>query len=449
MSYLFSLLLALVMIFQASNIKIMAAPLLPPDDAIGFDSGVVETTHGLRTSKFQEFELGLANKFSGLQGKDISELWFYWHDASIQDAYAELNLVVYEIGDDPNSFGPLVYSQTIDTSIFTDDLKDSWFKIEFDNVFKAIHDQYYFGFYLHCIDEVSSLLDCFLVATDNDASGGHNSFWHDVQNISTLTTDGFANLSEMPSPGNYMIRIVATERPSFRIQDYSAGITTSDIENPSVGETVTLTAQFNDGYELNAFWVNGVPIAGNTFIMPDEDVFVTTQYDGIAYRITHGNGQIFTLGDTNELSFTSDGLLSLLDDVQVNYVSLDAADYEVRSGSVILTLKNSYLNSLAEGPYLLSLEYSNYSTALAGFTVVAAKEEIKDDIIIEDDEADQEEIIIEDDEDEVKGDQAESEEKTEKPLLPDMGDNNNNSILGLVFITFGILLIVKKEESLE
>lgn len=469
-SYLFSLLLVSVLVFQGANTRVLAAPLLPPGDAIAIDTGVPTTAQGYYGTSLTEIELTLANKFENLQQRDLSELWFFWHNHAEKEAYTELNLVIYEVDDSLDSFGTLVYSQAIDTTIFADDLVDTWIKIEFDNVFKAINNEYYVGLNLHCFDDVSVALSCFIVGKDNDTAGGENSYWHDVYGLSGLS-GGFAKHADMGTTNNHMIRVVATERPLFEIEASAFGSVTSDVEYPSVGETVTLTAQSNDGYQFSEFLINDEPIVGNTFIMPDEDVIAGAYFKTIGYQITHGHGQSYVLGETDDISFTSDGLLSLLNDVKVDYVSLDAADYEVRDGSVILTLKNSFINGLAEGGHIVTMEFSNNSTAGALFIALAAEEELEDEVIIDDKEDDQiksdEPTADDEEDDEIKNDEpiADDEVKNDEPiiddevkgdedsskesLIPEMGDNNNSSILGLLFITLGFLFLIKKEEATE
>ena len=56
------------------------------------------------------------------------------------------------------------------------------------------------------------------------------------------------------------------------------GYVEADKEEAEAGETVTLTAFPEDGYKLVAFIVNGEPIGGNTFAMPEDDALVTAEF---------------------------------------------------------------------------------------------------------------------------------------------------------------------------
>ncbi len=61
-----------------------------------------------------------------------------------------------------------------------------------------------------------------------------------------------------------------------------SGSLKADKETAAAGETVTLTATPNDGYELESITVNGKAITGTTFEMPAEDVKVVATFKAVA-----------------------------------------------------------------------------------------------------------------------------------------------------------------------
>ena len=61
----------------------------------------------------------------------------------------------------------------------------------------------------------------------------------------------------------------------------------------------------------------------------------------------------------NDLVIKCSGLLEDLTAIKVKDKVLDSSNYTLASGSTILTLKNSYLNSLDSGTYEVTLEYGD------------------------------------------------------------------------------------------
>ena len=70
-------------------------------------------------------------------------------------------------------------------------------------------------------------------------------------------------------------------------EDAAVGTISADYEQAAAGTTVTLSANFNLGYTLNYFMVDGVQIVGNTFEMPEHNVTVSVAYNTLTmYAIT-------------------------------------------------------------------------------------------------------------------------------------------------------------------
>ena len=77
------------------------------------------------------------------------------------------------------------------------------------------------------------------------------------------------------------------------------------------------------------------------------------------YDLMEGAGQIIDIGDdkADELTVKTGGHLEKLVRVQVDGQALDACHCDLRSGSTILTLKDSYLKTLSVGTHTLKLIY--------------------------------------------------------------------------------------------
>ena len=77
------------------------------------------------------------------------------------------------------------------------------------------------------------------------------------------------------------------------------------------------------------------------------------------YGLIEGSGQTVDIGDSkeDELTIRTGGPLEKLVKVKVDDQDLDSRHYELRSGSTILTLKDSYLKTLSVGTHTLKLVY--------------------------------------------------------------------------------------------
>lgn len=89
-----------------------------------------------------------------------------------------------------------------------------------------------------------------------------------------------SQLTSMDDPFvNYIDNITITQLKTVQVTQPEQGGTVSvDAANAMVGQTVTVTAQPEDGYVLKEILVNGQAIDGTDFIMPNEAVTVTAVF---------------------------------------------------------------------------------------------------------------------------------------------------------------------------
>lgn len=84
---------------------------------------------------------------------------------------------------------------------------------------------------------------------------------------------------------------------------------------------------------------------------------------GKTYRIVRGANDHWTDGSSSTLSFTANGELRLFKEVRVDgRVIAKDVDYTVRSGSTIVTLNKSYLDTLSVGEHKLEVVYDVLGT---------------------------------------------------------------------------------------
>ena len=100
------------------------------------------------------------------------------------------------------------------------------------------------------------------------------------------------------------------------------------------------------------------------------DVNYTAKVDDL--KFTKGANGKFTLDSKNNLSFTLNADYSFFKTggkVYINNELLNSKNYTSKSGSIVVTLKNAYLNTLTEGSYTIKVELNNGLTAQTKFTV--------------------------------------------------------------------------------
>ena len=128
------------------------------------------------------------------------------------------------------------------------------------------------------------------------------------------------------------------------------------LNNPAVEEEYPEGKQL---YHLISLFKNASDII--KMHHPQENLKLIHKLDSYytPYNLTEGENQIVNNNDEIEdnLTFKTSGHLEKLVKVQVDEIELDESDYEIKNGSTILTLKNSFLKTLSEGTHTLKMIY--------------------------------------------------------------------------------------------
>ena len=82
----------------------------------------------------------------------------------------------------------------------------------------------------------------------------------------------------------------------------------------------------------------------------------------VAYDIVEGDGSSWTEDSDHNITFVVNGLFSKFVGIKVDGKDVDKANYEVKAGSTIITLKASYLDTLAVGEHTITVVYTDGST---------------------------------------------------------------------------------------
>lgn len=89
------------------------------------------------------------------------------------------------------------------------------------------------------------------------------------------------------------------------------------------------------------------------------------------YEITSGENSTWTENSDGSLTITGNGDFTKFQDVKVDGKIIDKANYDVKSGSTIITLKKDYLDTLSAGTHTFEIVWTDGS-ASTNFTVKAA-----------------------------------------------------------------------------
>lgn len=92
-----------------------------------------------------------------------------------------------------------------------------------------------------------------------------------------------------------------------------------------------------------------------------------------AYDITKGDGSTWTKGSTSGLTFTANGYFGKFTEIKVDGTTVDVKNYEAQSGSTVITLKASYLQTMKIDKHTIQVIYTDGTTDGADtFTIRAA-----------------------------------------------------------------------------
>ena len=96
--------------------------------------------------------------------------------------------------------------------------------------------------------------------------------------------------------------------------------------------------------------------------------------EAILYIITEGDGDTWTKGSGKDQIFVADGPYDKFVGLMIDGELVDAENYTAESGSTIVTVKESWLETLPEQSYMIAVLYTD-GTAYGTFTIAAAPEE--------------------------------------------------------------------------
>ena len=89
------------------------------------------------------------------------------------------------------------------------------------------------------------------------------------------------------------------------------------------------------------------------------------------YEFTEGANQTYTIDESKNATFRIDADYSLFTNkVYVDNKLVDSTNYDSKSGSTVITLKDEYLKTLSVGEHTLKVTFSDNGEAITKFTIV-------------------------------------------------------------------------------
>lgn len=100
------------------------------------------------------------------------------------------------------------------------------------------------------------------------------------------------------------------------------------------------------------------------------------------YDVTYGEGSVWTQNDENKgLRFIVNGYHAKFQDIVINGAVADKKHYQGEIGSIVITLKDEYLQTLDAGKYTLVIRYTDGSTdGTDTFTIAKNKPDTSFDV---------------------------------------------------------------------
>ena len=161
---------------------------------------------------------------------------------------------------------------------------------------------------------------------------------------------------------------VPSEEYQVTVKESISGTVEISNQEPTAGTVVTVTPVPHEGVKVESVIVkdeNGAQITVTknqdgtySFVQPEGDVTVEVVFKP-DYKIIKGDGSSAEHGSDTALSFTANGAFEKFTGIKVDGQKVDAKHYDAKSGSTVITLKASFLQTLDEGEHTITVIYTD------------------------------------------------------------------------------------------
>ena len=169
-----------------------------------------------------------------------------------------------------------------------------------------------------------------------------------------------------------------------------ATITPNGAVTVNYGDNQEFTITANNGYKLIKVLVDGTDKISDmvdgklTLTNITSNINLEVVVEKIVYEVIEGANQKYVITENDKAVFKINADLRLFSEVYVDDVLVDSANYDLESGSTIITLKKEYVDTLSEGEHTLRAVFNDGGEATTKFTVAKVNTPIQDDTKTED-----------------------------------------------------------------
>ncbi len=169
-----------------------------------------------------------------------------------------------------------------------------------------------------------------------------------------------------------------------------ATITPNGAVTVNYGDNQEFTITANNGYKLIKVLVDGTDKISDmvddklTLTNITSNINLEVVVEKIVYEVVEGANQKYVITENDKAVFKINADLRLFNEVYVDDVLVDSANYDLESGSTIITLKKEYVDTLSVGEHTLRAVFNDGGEATTQFTVAKVNTPAEDDTKTED-----------------------------------------------------------------
>ena len=134
----------------------------------------------------------------------------------------------------------------------------------------------------------------------------------------------------------------------------------STLKKSDIESKITLLVTPPAGKRFDYVTVNNEKWTEDTYAFNNNTVIKIIWKDaGVKYTILSGDNQTYEVDSSKDIVIKVDENLEKLIKVKLDGIEVNSSNYELKSGSTILTLKSNYLNTLEPGIHKVEFEYND------------------------------------------------------------------------------------------
>ena len=189
------------------------------------------------------------------------------------------------------------------------------------------------------------------------------------------------------------VKVIKVESPEIQIdEENNLELVAGGVKNDELGkmyykiddgEETEYTEKVKLNLEPGSHAIKAYQVSENENVKSKEveKEITIEEKEEVVYKILEGDNQTYVIGTDEELTIKASGNISKFKELKVDGKKLDSANYQVVSGSTVVTLKQAYLNTLQAGTHKLTFVYTDGEVS-AEFVIAKTEVEKKESEIV-------------------------------------------------------------------